>query len=179
MTETHNKTYTIVLTGPESSGKTALATSLAKVLGCPLIPEYAREYLRTRKQSYKLDDLVNIAEIQHEHVATAYDKGSQFIVVDTYMWVMMIWAKIRFGQIPDRIKEMSYTTPVDLFILCTPDLPWEDDPLREHPDHGDRLFEIYQNTLKSAEENYITVTGNLEERIQKVLEFLDFGEEKG
>jgi len=54
----------IVLTGPESSGKTALAHLLSKYFKVPFVPEYAREYLNKKNTKYDLSDLVKINDVQ-------------------------------------------------------------------------------------------------------------------
>ena len=43
--------YKLVVSGPESTGKTELACFLAKRFSCPVIPEYAREYIEKALQS--------------------------------------------------------------------------------------------------------------------------------
>ncbi len=58
-------TEIIVMTGPESSGKTTLAKQLADCWNVPLVPEIARDYLRG-KDSYQQHDLVEIAKQQHQ-----------------------------------------------------------------------------------------------------------------
>jgi nicotinamide riboside kinase len=34
------------------------------------------------------------------------------------------------------------------YFLCKPDIPWEEDPLRENSENRDELFEIYLQELK-------------------------------
>ena len=58
-------TAIIVMTGPESSGKTTLATCLACYYKAPLISEVARDYL-AGKNSYEKSDLLEIAKLQHQ-----------------------------------------------------------------------------------------------------------------
>lgn len=56
--------YIITVVGPESSGKTTLASKLAGYFKAPLVPEYAREYLEGIGRPYDIDDLTQIAEAQ-------------------------------------------------------------------------------------------------------------------
>ena len=51
----------IVITGPESSGKTTLAMSLATTFETAWVPEFARNYLEVLDSPYTLEDLVKIA----------------------------------------------------------------------------------------------------------------------
>ena len=61
----------IVLTGPESSGKTTLAQFLSRELDHPWVPEFAREYLTQINRPYTSTDLLEIArgQIQAEEQA--------------------------------------------------------------------------------------------------------------
>ena len=54
----------VVITGPESSGKTTLARQLAERWKAPLVKEVARDYLQG-KGSYQKSDLLKIAKLQY------------------------------------------------------------------------------------------------------------------
>jgi len=54
-------TEILVITGPESSGKTTLATQLANYWKTPLVTEASRDYLNG-KDSYQQHDLLKIAK---------------------------------------------------------------------------------------------------------------------
>ena len=54
----------VVITGPESCGKTTLARQLADRWEAPLVNEAARDYLQN-KDSYQESDLLEIAKLQN------------------------------------------------------------------------------------------------------------------
>ena len=54
----------VVITGPESCGKTTLARQLADRWRAPLVSEAARDYLQG-KDSYQKSDLLEIAKLQY------------------------------------------------------------------------------------------------------------------
>lgn len=62
------KPFVITIVGPESSGKTTLARQLANDIGCPWVPEYAREYLEELDREYNEADLLLIAGGQLESI---------------------------------------------------------------------------------------------------------------
>ncbi|MBK9103055.1 MAG: ATP-binding protein [Saprospiraceae bacterium] len=68
---TDHKPFIITIVGPESSGKTTLARKLAAYLGCPWVPEYAREYLEGLGRRYEEADLKEIAAGQLEAISRA------------------------------------------------------------------------------------------------------------
>jgi nicotinamide riboside kinase len=45
----------IILTGPESTGKTTLGVALAAHYTCPMLPESARAYLEMRSGKYEYE----------------------------------------------------------------------------------------------------------------------------
>ena len=61
---TENSINRIVITGPESTGKTELAKDLAEKLGAVWIPEYARTYVENLDHPSDYDDVIHIARHQ-------------------------------------------------------------------------------------------------------------------
>lgn len=70
-----HKPFVITIVGPESSGKSTLAQEWASVIGCPCVPEYAREYLQENGPSYGEEDLTIIAEGQRQRIQHHLDSG--------------------------------------------------------------------------------------------------------
>jgi len=149
----------IVITGPESSGKSTLANFLSEKLNAKLIEEYSREYLKVKLTNYDFEDLVNIAIGQANMETEALKNGEKLIICDTDFTVLQVWAKERFGTIPAVIGARLKATENDFFLLCKPDLPWEADPLRENPNDRDYLFEQYKVLLTKLNANFIIVAG--------------------
>lgn len=162
----------IVLTGPESSGKTTLAHQLGEHLNTPVVLEYARTYLEDLERDYTQEDLDRICE---EHLGQfESERMRECVIIDTDFVVLKIWSKVRFGNVSTTISDAVNANYFDLHILCTPDIPWEYDPQREHPNQRDDLFETYQKELTSSQKNFIIVSGNKEERLKKSLAAIAF-----
>ena len=154
----------IAVTGPESSGKTTLAKSLAAHFSGEYIPEYARIFLNETKGAYTFDDIELIAE---RHAQQLVDRPSTLQIVDTDFFVLKIWSEVKFGKIADRIHEFVHAPLFDLHILCSPDIPWEYDPLREDPHSRDALFTLYEEALNQQNIPFICVSGPHEMRLEK------------
>jgi len=60
-----------------------------------------------------------------------------------------------------------------LHILCSPDIPWEEDELRETPNSRAQLFELYKESLQQHNKNFIVVSGSPQNRIEKSLQALE------
>lgn len=157
----------IAVTGPESSGKTTLCEALAEHFNVTFIPEFCRPYLDARNGEYQQDDLDKIAQGQLESI---YASNGSIKICDSDFSVIETWSEYKYGEVSEFIKELVAKDLFDLHILCTPDIPWEDDPLRENPDDRDALFELYVASLEKHNKRYITVSGEHEQRLEKSLQ---------
>lgn len=169
------KSFNIAIVGPESTGKSALAITLSKALNAEVVYEYAREYLGENSSAYTYQDTIVMAQIQWEKEQFLLDNSShQFRIFDTNLDVFRIWQEIVFGTCSiDIIKKIS-TQRYDLYLLCYPDLPWAEDPLRELPDIKDRmnLFHMYKEIVIDSKIPFFLVKGIGEDRVRDTIEFI-------
>ncbi len=163
---------TILITGPESSGKTYLADKLSKEFSVPVLYEYAREYLEENGENYAQATLLKIAK---EH-KIQYDKlgQSQALIMDTYLMNIKIWSLEKYGNCDPWILETLKTFRPQLVLLCKPDIPWEPDPLRENRDTREHLFNLYLKELHFYDLDHFIVDkdsrGNIvQERVKEFL----------
>jgi NadR type nicotinamide-nucleotide adenylyltransferase len=154
----------VAITGPESTGKSTLTKQLAEYFCEPFVPEFARDFLTKKGGLYTETDLVLIADGQIQSENSFLPKATRFLFCDTEMTVMKIWSEVKFKTCSPRILQLLDEQEYVLYLLCSPDIPWQDDPLREHPHLREELFEIYVNELEKAQRNYIVVKGNEHER---------------
>ena len=154
----------IALTGPESSGKTTLSHAISKALNGTLFLEYGRTYLEELDRAYEQEDLDRICE---GHLAQFNNCSDTIQIVDTDFIVLKVWSLVKYGNVSETILHEVEANHFDLHILCSPDIPWEYDPMREHPEMREELFERYVEELTEAHKNYIIVSGSMEERLEK------------
>ncbi|MBU1009532.1 MAG: ATP-binding protein [Bacteroidetes bacterium] len=155
----------IAITGPESTGKSWLAEHLAADYKAVWVAEYAREYLNGIMLPYNIQDIEHIAVAQHMLIEAAALKATNYIFADTEALVCDIWAKFVFGTEPESIRQLLQNQHFDLYLLCDIDLPWEPDPLREHPDERKILFDLYKDTLEQLGCPYAIISGEGNERL--------------
>jgi len=158
----------IAITGPESCGKTTLAMDLSKHLNATYAAEYAREYLETREGRYSFSDLDNILLGQ----LNLWKMNGDILVADTELTVIKIWADDKFGSSSSLIDQHYKSQHFDHYFLCSPDIPWQPDPLREDPNRRITLFECYEKELRALNRQYTILQGSKEERIKKSIEKL-------
>jgi len=152
------------ITGPESSGKTTLAKELSQRNKGIWIPEFARQYLENLPYNYQLEDLDKIALGQLALWGKSNDKILTFF--DTEMLVMKIWSEFKYNSCSLFILSALENQTFDHYFLCRPDIEWEEDPLREHPEKREELFELYLNELIERKLPFTLVEGDLETRIR-------------
>ena len=149
----------IIVTGPESSGKTILCQKLSTHFNIPFAKEFARIYIDTLDRSYIIDDLLTIAKEQLES-----EFSSQLL--DTDLITIKIWSEYKYGScdkwILDQIEKQK--TEKRIYLLCKPDIPWQADKQRENPNDRDELFKILKQELENLGHDYFIVEGGKREQ---------------
>lgn len=165
----------IVITGPESTGKSTLSQQLADHFSCEWVPEFARSYLEQLDRPYCQEDLLEIARGQATMEDRKKEGASQYLFCDTGLEVIKIWSLFKYGNVDPRIDRMLANRSYDFFLLCTPDLEWTPDPLRETPKMEDRwqLFELYREEIRRLGIPWISVKGANHERLEMAVSGLE------
>jgi len=161
-------TKRIVITGPESTGKSTLCHQLAERYQTIWVPEFARQHLLENGMNYSYEDLLFIARKQLElEDAMAAKAKNNLLFVDTDMYVMKIWCEFVFGKCHQWILDQIALRKYDLYLLCNTDLPWTEDELREYPDLQSRLtlFHLYKDNLMHQHVPWQEISGNDHERL--------------
>lgn len=159
----------IAIIGPESTGKSLLSEQLAKHYKTHWVPEFAREYLNSLGREYVYDDLTIIARQQLVNEDKAASSSDNFLFCDTNLIVIKVWSDFKFGRTEPWIIEEIKRRKYDLHLLCDIDLPWQDDPLREHPHQRKELFDIYANELETFGLNHKVVSGVDKVRLENAI----------
>jgi nicotinamide riboside kinase len=144
----------IIVTGPESSGKTTLCKALSEHYDLTYIKEYAREYLTDLGRDYTQEDLLKISKEQLES-----ENNSQLL--DTDLITIKIWSKYKYGSCDNWILTQieKQKSEKRFYLLCSPDIPWQADNQRENPNNREELFEIYKQELDDLGHKYFIVEG--------------------
>ncbi|MCO6488356.1 MAG: ATP-binding protein [Phaeodactylibacter sp.] len=164
----HSSPRRLLLTGPESTGKSLLARRLAEAYQTVWVPEYARYYLETLGRPYREDDLLPIARGQ----LLLEDYQAQFarriLPCDTGMLVLKVWSEFKYGRCHPWILEQLHRRSYDLYLLCGTDVPWTYDPQRENPNEREELYAIYKRELEQLGVPFTELRGGVEARVEVV-----------
>lgn len=162
----------IAIVGPESTGKSLLSAQLAAHFAAPWVPEHAREYLTQLDRAYTEADLLSIARGQLALEAEREQQAGGWLFCDTNLLIIKVWSEYKYGRCHPEILQRMALDRYALHLLTDIDLPWEDDPLREHPHRRAELFGIYRSELLRSGRPFAVVRGLGEERLQCALEAL-------
>jgi nicotinamide riboside kinase len=165
----------VIVTGPESSGKTNLCKQLSEQFKIPFKEEFSRKYIDNLDRKYLQEDLVIIAkeQLKNEQLTT---NNKQLSLHDTDLITLKIWSEYKYGNCNEWITYQIEQQKQEerFYFLCSPDIPWEEDPQRENPHNREELFEIYKVELEQLGHNYSILEGQkrLENSIKKITELI-------
>ncbi len=162
-------TIKIAIVGPESTGKSSLALALSRHFNTPFVREVARAYLEKHGPDYRYEDLKKIAKLQCEEEDLLLAADPPLLICDTTLMVIKIWSEFKYQSCDDWIITEEKSRSYDLFLLTDIDLPWEQDPLREHPDKRKELFTVYYRYLIRSNRPFHIVFGSDQERTNRAI----------
>ena len=157
--------FRVCLTGPESVGKSELATRLAREHGFVYVPEYAREYAEARNNELTASDVEPIARGWLERLPDA-----PRVMLDTDLISTVVYARYYYGGCPEWIVEEARRRRADLYLLLDTDLEWKPDPARDAGgDAREDLFQAFLAALDEFETRWEIVSGEWDERYRAVV----------
>lgn len=159
----------IILTGPESTGKSWLSEKLAAHFDVSWADEYARIYLEKHGPHYDFEVLGKIAKGHLRHQAKAVARAESLVFLDTDLINFFIWEKLVFGKIHPFISKKMKEEQDHLYLVAYPDLPWEPDPLRENPEDRGALFELHLEEIIKRNRPYRIVKGSGRARLESAV----------
>ena len=163
-----SKSYKVVLTGAESTGKSTLSEKLAEQYSTIWIPEYSREYIAKLGRTYKYSDIEIIAmeQIKRTHESQKH----QLVFFDTWLIITKVWFNFVYGKHPDWLHNAIAESNIDLFLVCDTDMPWVADPLRENGgENRNKLQQIYLEELSAYKFNYEIIKGSNDVRLKNAI----------
>jgi nicotinamide riboside kinase len=168
--------FKIAIIGPESTGKSALAKSLSEYFSSPWVPEYAREYVENLSVPYSYNDVCIITQKQIEqenYYSSDNVFNEKFVFFDTNLIITKVWFQYCFQKIPTILTEQLNKNIFDFYLLCSTDLSWEADLVREHGTDREFFFYWYKNEIEETQKPYAIVTGEGNVRIQNAIASLN------
>jgi len=160
----------IIITGPESSGKTTLSNDLKKHFNTHLVTEYAREYIDKLNSKYNYKDLLKIAKQQLKNEVEIQLKTP--LICDTDLITIKIWSEYKYSKCDKWILQniQKQKNELRFYLLCKPDLKWRYDPQRENQFDRESIFDIHKNELEALNHQYSVIDSH--DRLNKAIKAL-------
>jgi nicotinamide riboside kinase len=164
---------TIVITGAECSGKTTLAKDLADHFKTDYCIEEARPFLQKLNRKHTYSDVEELAKKQEEIQFKFINSQNNFALLDTDLLTIKIWLEDKFNQCPNWIDEkIQKLVTSRIYLLSSPSIPYEPDPLREDENRRAEIFEIYKTELEKLGAKYFIIEGDKTERLKKSIDLI-------
>lgn len=163
-------TKMVTVVGPECTGKTDLTRFLAQQFATDWVPEYARAYLNKLGHGYEEADLLKIAHGQ-VRLEDEWKQGAKGVLFcDTNLVVIKVWSEAKYSRCSPEIIQLMESRHYDLLLLTNIDVPWENDPQREHPDKREHFMNIYRKEAAASGIPVVEIAGEREARRAKAVQ---------
>jgi nicotinamide riboside kinase len=168
-----HKLIKIAIVGPESTGKSTMATLLAQHYHTVWVPEYARYYCEALQKPCTLQDEENIffGQLALE-AAMETVTNNNLLLCDTTFLTVKIWSDYQLGITPQIVLDTLKTKHYDLYLLMDIDLPWQPDPLRDFENLSDHFMQVWHKELQALGANYTLISGK-QTRLSNAIAVID------
>jgi HTH-type transcriptional regulator, transcriptional repressor of NAD biosynthesis genes len=155
----------VCIFGPESSGKSTLAKSLAKEFNTIHVPEFARTYLEEKNGELLKSDMPVIALGQASSEESLARYGKSVLFCDTDILTTKIWSEYLYQEVEPWIEEQAQNDRYDLYLLCDIDVPWVEDIVRYLPEERKAFFQKCEDELQRLNKPYVKISGDWSQRL--------------
>ncbi len=167
----------IALVGPECSGKTTLAAALRQSYEGVLVTEYARTYFENNPDNYTKETVYHIATMQKKCMLAGVENAlithKNYVFFDTSMLVITVWLEYKYNEKNTSYMQWEHDLDIQLYLLCSPDIDWQPDAQREHPNERHLIFECYKSLLDELQLPYVIIKGATQQRQLSAIESLN------
>ncbi len=163
----------IVITGPESVGKSTLTKDLAQHFETHFVPEYAREYLDKMGRYVIESDILNIGKGHLEREAESSKNAYKFLFLDTDHITTKIYSEFYFKNCPQWVTLRAQNLAYDHSLMLDIDVPWVADPQRDLGEYREQIKGIFLKEMNAARRKLSTISGTFEERFKNAVSLVE------
>ena len=152
----------ICIYGPESTGKSTLATNLAERFQTEYVPEVAREFITSN--DFTVDDIISIADAHHRRIQQKLKTANKILICDTDVITTQIYCRHYLNIVPDILYDIETIIKYDKYFLMDIDVPWIADGLRDLGNRREDMMQVFRNELIQRGIKFATVRGDYQKR---------------
>lgn len=163
----------LVLTGPESSGKSWMAERIQRHFGGERVSEYVRHFIEQEQRDTCYADIPAIARGQLAWEDDARARMPELLILDTHLLSNILWSQTLFGDCPAWLAEALSARHYDLHLLLSPDgVEWVGDGMRCQPELAERwaFFEACRTWLVETGQRFEVIDGSWSYRTDRAFE---------
>jgi len=167
----------VVVVGAESTGKTTLARRLAEHFRTSWAPETGRAYLEakgkgTGRALCTKQDLITIARRQMNAEREACQRATRALVfLDTDLMVTAAFGDYYFDACPPAVVRIANRQAYALHLLCSTQVPWEDDGTRDCSQADREWFNArYEAEMRWRKQPYVKLPPDPEEAFKTAVQ---------
>ncbi len=162
----------VVFLGAPSTGKTTIASQLAKDYNTVWMPEYGREYWEKHQieRRLSLSQLVEIAQGHLEREETLLSQANQYLFTDTNALTTYQFSLYYHKTVAPELAQLTHQaiSRYDLVFLCDVDIPYNCTWDRSGETNRNIFQKQIHNDLIIRKIPFFTLHGNLNTRINFV-----------
>lgn len=163
----------ICFLGPESTGKTTAAKTLAKKMNTIFVPEYAAAVIKHQKGQFYEH---NVEAFAHAQIATENALAkftNKLMVCDSSALTTHLFSELCFGSTPKSVKDLIDTHRYDAYCLFAPDVAFIPDThrevLKDAQHQRQMMFERFKEELNLYNLPFQVIQGSWAERDEQIL----------
>lgn len=168
----------VCVIGTESSGKTTLVRSMAKLFSTSWVEEYGRTYCMQEiggdETLLSSSDYINIAFTHKTEEQKALARANKVFFIDSNAFVTEFYHNLYEGYSNNVVSNIAENEEYDLILYLTDETTWVDDGLRLNGDKRQetkKMFEDMLNKYPNQTKNLVKISGrNIRERHSKAIE---------
>lgn len=112
---------TLVLCGPESSGKSWLSGEIQAHFGGVVVGEYVRHFMEREQRDTCYADIPSIARGQLQWEDLGRLQAPPLLILDTHLLSNILWSRALFGDCPAWVEQALDARSYDLHLLLRPE----------------------------------------------------------
>jgi NadR type nicotinamide-nucleotide adenylyltransferase len=163
----------IAVVGVESTGTTTLARALADHYGAPFVPEYGRDFAASRIAAGATGDWrthEHFAHIASRQAELEHAAGDGLVICDTDVNCVCVYEERYLGTTSPPTEAIARERTYALAILCTPDIPFIHDGVRDAEHLRERMTDRLRDRLAAKPWPLVEVAGPHENRLADAID---------